>query len=217
MTQSSNTIVLTELYYLPSLNYFAHLLPYSIIRIEKNRDNRKRSEQNKCSILTSQGVHRLTIPVHQSSKYRKIHPYIAIDHSQLWARRHWRTLCTSYSRAPYFVYFADYFHAILQHEYTYLFELNLALLRTCLRLLQLKKEIFFSISHKEEHLNAHHRTALHHTSYNHVVPHTIVPYPQVFGSMFHANLSIIDLLFCQGRESIEILKQIHKRMVRRSH
>jgi hypothetical protein len=201
--------LLIDLHYLPSLEYFSRLLPHDIIQVEAQESYQKQTYRNRCYILTSQKVDRLTVPVHKgNSKF----PYrtIKIDYSQPWRDLHWRTLCTAYSNAPYFEYFSESFRTIFLRRYTYLFDLNLALLQTCLELLQLEKKIILS-EHYEKNPAGHlvdarysvfPRNRLGKSIYCHPVQ-----YPQVFSKIFHPNLSIIDLLFCEGQNAYTILRQ----------
>lgn len=197
-----------DLHYLPCVTYFSHLLPYRTIKLATQAYYQKQTYHNRCYILTSQGVNRLTVPVRKGvSKlsYNKI----KIDQDQPWAQLHWRTLCTAYRKAPYFDYFATYFHDIFLKKYTYLFDLNFALFQTCLQLLQLEKQIELTEANEsavhtyvvDESYNIHPRNRL---SQSYV--QQSVPYLQVFGTTFHPNLSIIDLLFCQGKAAVAILR-----------
>jgi len=207
--EDSSSTLLIDLHYLPSLEYFACLLPYHTIRLEAQETYQKQSYRNRCYILTSQKVDRLTIPVRKSSSNL---PYrtIAIDPSQSWKEQHWRALCTAYSKAPYFEYFSEYFRAIFSRRHTYLFNLNLALLQTCLQLLQLDKKIELSEHYEKKptkhvtdvRYSLHPRNRLENSKYYHPVQ-----YQQVFGKTFHANLSIVDLLFCKGHDAGTILKR----------
>ncbi len=201
--------LLIDLHYLPSLAYFACLFPYSTIRLEAQESYQKQTYRNRCHILTSQKVDRLTVPVRKGSS-KILYRSIKIDYSQPWEDLHWRALCTAYRKAPYFKYFADYFHVVFLRRYTYLFDLNLALLRTCLQLLQLEKKIELSEDYEKEPVghavDARYsiRTRLDQSDYYHPIQ-----YKQVFGKEFYSNLSIIDLLFCKGHEALTILSRDH--------
>jgi len=207
----ARSTLLIDLHYLPSLAYFARLFPYSTIRLEAHESYQKQSYRNRCYILTSQKVDRLTVPIRKGNSKG---PYstIEIDYSQPWEDWHWRALCAAYSKAPYFEYFAGYFRTIFLRRYVYLFDLNLALLQTCLQLLQVDKKIELSEHYEKGNVNnavdARHsiypRRRLSEYAYYHPIQ-----YKQVFGQVFHPNLSIIDLLFCKGHNAYNILNQSH--------
>ncbi len=201
--------LLIDLHYLPSLAYFACLLPHDTIRLEAQEHYQKQTYRNRCYILTAQKVERLTVPVRKGNT--KI-PYKAleIDYTQSWVNLHWRALCTAYSKAPYFEYFAEYFRSIFLKRPPYLFDLNLALLQTCLQLLQLEKKLELSNQYEkkppENIIDA--RAALYPKNRLHCsCYYQPLQYQQVFGQGFNPNLSIIDLLFCEGQHALTILQQ----------
>ncbi len=206
---TGNPTLLIDLHCLPSLEYFACLFSYNTIRLEAQESYKKQSYRNRCYILTSQKVERLTIPVRKGSN-QLLYKMVEVDYSQPWEKLYWRALRTAYSKAPYFEYFAAYVRNHLLKRYTYLFDLNLALLQTCLQLLQLDKQIELSSHYAKEltessvdaRYSIHHRSRLTQSCYYHPVQ-----YQQVFGKAFHPNLSIIDLLFCKGHNAYTILNQ----------
>jgi WbqC-like protein family len=209
MQNVSAFALLIDLHYLPSLEYFSRLFPYNTIQLEAQESYQKQTYRNRCYILTSQKVDRLTVPVRKSSR-KFLYRTTEIDYSQPWRDLHWRALCTAYSKAPYFEYFAEYFRTILLRRYTYLFDLNLALLQTCLELLQLEKKVILSEHYEKkpaEYLaDARYSISPRHRLETRTDYHP-VQYPQVFSKVFHPNLSIIDLLFCEGHNACAILQQ----------
>lgn len=209
MYSVSTSTLLIDLHYLPSLEYFACLFPYNTIRLEAQESYHKQTYRNRCYVLTSQKVDRLTVPVCKGNS-KLPYKIMEIDYSQPWEDLHWRALCTAYGKAPYFKYFADYFHAVFLRRYTYLFDLNLALLKTSLMLLQLEKKIELSEHYEKESVghsvdarySIHPQNRLGSSNYYHPVQ-----YQQVFGKVCHPNLSIIDLLFCEGHNARTVLQR----------
>lgn len=204
------SVLLIDLHYLPSIAYFSCLLPYETVRLEAHEHYQKQTYRNRCYILTSQQVDRLTVPVRHSSGVKTPYQRLEIDYSQPWVDKHWRALSTAYSKAPYFEYFAPAFHDVLSKPYASLFELNLTLLQTCCKLLQLERQFELSTHYEKTpdeqvvdargHIHPRHRLE--------VSPYfRPITYPQVFGHEFHPNLSVLDLLFCEGANAPTILQK----------
>jgi hypothetical protein len=151
----------------------------------------------------------LSVPVLKGNSKQLIRD-IQIDYDQKWLTDHWRSISSAYGKAPFFEHYADYFEKIYLRRHACLFELNLELLTICLKLLSIKKKIDFTSAYKNSTENAidDFRSAIHpKKEYKNNNLYTPVRYRQNFGNNFVSNLSIIDLLFCEGPRSIEIIRQ----------
>lgn len=192
---------LIDLQYLPSLEYFAVLFKYDKIIIEKEEHFVKQTFRNRCEILSANKVEKLSVPVIGGRKKIKMKD-IQIDHDQRWQKDHWRAIQSAYGRAPFYEFFAHYFEPFFQKQEKFLYDFNISLLTLCLKLLQ-KKIIFEEtrefikspMNDQTEDLRSETSPKTGYKSNKHYTP---VSYPQVFGKNFVANLSIIDLLFCEG-------------------
>ncbi|MEP2771646.1 MAG: WbqC family protein [Fulvivirga sp.] len=192
---------LIDLQYLPSLEYFAVLFKYDKIIIEKEEHFVKQTFRNRCEILSANKVEKLSVPVIGGRKKIKVKD-IQIDHEQNWQKDHWRAIQSAYGRAPFYEFFAHYFEPFFQKQEKFLYDFNFRLLTLCLKLLQ-KKIIFEETSEyiksplndQTDDLRSEISPKIGYKSNKHYRP---VSYPQVFGKNFVANLSIIDLLFCEG-------------------
>lgn len=204
-----NKTVLLDLHYLPSLEYFACIKKYNSILIEKEEYYIKQTYRNRCHILSANQVERLTVPVVGGRKKIKAKD-IRIDYEQRWISVHWRTIMSSYGRAPFYEYFADYFEAEFHKRENFLFDLNFRLLTLCLKLLKLAPQISFTdqyVKDPESHI-IDLRSAIHpKRGFEQNGLYRPVPYQQVFGKGFVADLSVMDLLFCQGPESGAVLER----------
>jgi len=206
--------ILITPHYLPSLEYFVCLLPYDNILLEVQAHYQKQCYYNRCHILTSQKVDKLIIPIQNTHTKVKCSD-VKIDYSQKWPQLHWRAISTAYRRAPYFEYFADHFHRIFLKAPRCLLDFNLSMLTTCLQLLQLEKKIELTTCYKQKVAPAllDARSLIHlktpYQAHNFYQP---AAYQQVFGSTFVPNLSIIDLLFCQGPNANTILQASAKKL-----
>lgn len=198
-----------ELQYLPSVAYFACLLQHHEVVIEAHEFFVKQTYRNRCQILTANGVDTLIVPVLHSAPKMSIRD-VKVDYSQAWMKRHWGAIVAAYGKAPFFEYFADDFNAVYQKKNAFLFDLNWELLTICLKLLRLKPTIRLTESYQatleESQFDA---LSLFHpkkdAGHNNLQPSVV--YQQNFGTEFVPNLSIIDLLMCQGSEATKILKQ----------
>jgi len=197
-----------ELQYLPQPIYFAILLKESQLKIDLYEHYVKQSFRNRCHILSGNGVHSLSVPVIGGNK-KTIAKDIQIDYSQKWLNRHWRAIQSAYGKAPFFEFYADELRIIYDKKHKFLHELSLHLLTQCLDFLNIAIEINLSTSYValdecpdndfRSKINPK-NNPLFYKSYKQIA------YQQVFGSKFVNNLSIIDLIFCEGPNAGKILK-----------
>jgi hypothetical protein len=200
--------VLIEPHYLPSLEYFCALLPFDEIILESWENFSKQTYRNRCYVNTAHTTKLLTVPL--TERHGKILTKdIRIDVGKRWRNIHWRTIESSYRKAPYFDYYSDDLKNILYKGHEYLFELNCDLLSFCLRNMGLQKIISASVSYEKEvdenkiDLRSVIMDKKTFGQRNFYRPH---PYYQVFGNEFAPDLSVIDLLFCEGPDTTAILR-----------
>jgi hypothetical protein len=198
---------LIELHYLPSLEYFCALQHFTEIEFEKNEHYIKQSYRNRCYINTAQGVEMLIVPL--TAKHGKtLIKDIRIDYTKKWQNNHWRTIESAYRKSPFFEYYSDDLRSILYRHQDFLFDLNFELLSFCLKSIHFTPLIFTSVSY--EKVPASHVFDLR-SQINAKKPasdrnfYKPVLYHQVFGSGFAENLSLIDLLFCAGPRTTDLL------------
>jgi hypothetical protein len=194
-----------DLQYLPSLEYFCVIIKHDEIKIEAHEYFEKQSYRNRCIIQTTNKIDSLTVPVQNGNKKVLIRD-LKIDYSQDWTRRHWGAIHSAYGKSPFFEYYAEYFKNILEKKPDFLFDLNLNFLTICLKLLRLEKNIIFTENY-EKTVENDWRGQIHpkrHFETNKV--YQPLAYRQNFGNEFEPNLSILDLLFCQGNQAMNILK-----------
>jgi len=199
--------VLIDLHYLPSLEYFAMLHQYKDIEIAACENFVKQSYRNRTYILSANKVTQLTIPVVGGNSKHPIRE-IEIDNSQRWIDIHWKGIISAYGKAPYFEYYADYFEQIFFKKHKYLFELNLELLTFCLKLLQSDNAITFSKKYRKnpEEGILDLRSVIHpKKDFGQNAFYQPYSYIQLFGKEFVPNLSIIDVLFCEGPNAGNII------------
>ena len=198
--------MIIDLQYLPSLEYFCALLKHDKIIIEAHEYFEKQSYRNRCKILTTNKIDVLTVPV-KNGNTKVLIKDLRIDYHQDWTRRHWGAIHSAYGKSPFFEFYADYFKKILDKKPDFLFDFNLDLLTICLKLLRLEKTIIFTEKYEKDVENDF-RGQIHPKKvYQENQLYQPVKYRQNFGNEFEPNLSILDLLFCQGNQSLKILQE----------
>lgn len=198
--------VIIETHFLPSIEYFCALAGYDEIIVEKHEHFLKQSFRNRCYILTTNGIERLSVPVAIDSGKIQI-AMVPIDYSNKWPINFWRTLQSAYAKAPYFEYYKDDLRSELFSGEMYLFDLNHRLLSLCLKWLGWKTTIGETTAYETKPDLTDLRNAISAKS-NFASRSFYHPfsYQQVFGKQFVPNLGILDLLFCTGPDASGIIK-----------
>lgn len=194
------------LFYLPSIEYITKMIVFKNNLIIENSENfQKQSYRNRAIIHAPNGTLNLIIPVVKGSKNRTLFKDVKISYDFDWQRLHWMTLQTSYRRSAYFEFYEDEFVNFYQKKWSFLFDYNEDLLNLIFRLLKIELKYTFTNSFNETYKNVDdYRYSIHPKQVSTTNFHS---YYQVFEEKngFLPNLSIIDLIFNQGPQSIQYL------------
>ncbi len=204
--------VLLSTAYWPNLHYFYYVLNSKKCVIENFENYHKQSFRNRTQILAANGKLDLSIPVKKLNT-KELLKDVEIAYTENWQTNHWRAITSAYKNSPYFEFFEEEINYFYNKEFKFLMELNNEQLHLILKLLKIKKEIsstpFFE---KEPTAFLDLRNSIHpkisFTEDKIVASKLTTPYYQTFESKFpfHPNLSILDLLFNKGLETVEYLK-----------
>lgn len=146
----------------------------------------KHTGYNRCRIDSPNGPLSLTIPVQKyEGKSCPIGEVMMSEHGD-WRHKHWHALSSTYFNSPFFEYYQDDFRPIYLGNQKRLVDFNAQLNHLIVQLLNIKTLNLSTLNH---HLST-------------------IQYYQVFAHKhgFIADLSIIDLLFNMGPESLLWLK-----------
>lgn len=158
-------------------------------------------------VNTANGISMLSVPLTNKGNRVPLGE-VTIDYSTGWARTHWRTIESAYKNSPFFEHYETELRKLLMTRHTNLFELNRAILSVFLGWLGWNKIISQTVIFEQNPAATDMRDVLRAK-----IPATQrafykpVPYYQVFGNTFAENLSLIDLVFCCGPSSGEILSR----------
>lgn len=198
--------------YLGPVSYYSVLYHYPRIEIEANCNYIKQTYRNRCNIAGANGILPLTIPVEKPGTLKCPIRDIRISDHGNWRHLHWNAIASAYGSTPFFEYYEDDFRPFYQKPFTFLFDFNDALCRLICRLLDIRTEIVYTGEYRKEIPpdRVDFRETIHPKKHaeNKDPGFVPVPYYQVFRAKFGfiPDLSIIDLLFNMGPESLYILR-----------
>ena len=165
----------------------------------------KQSYRNRTFIHSANGLHKLTIPVkHSKIKFPMLNA--EIDNKIAWQKNHWRSIQTAYSSSPFFEFYKDSLEQVYNKKYTYLVKFNFDMIKLVFEWLDIEIKLKLSKEYKvvyDDSLDLRKKidNQKHSISKNKI-------YNQVFFEKngFLNDLSIIDLIFNEGPNSLSYLK-----------
>ena len=195
----------------PTIDYFKILINHPNLIIEAFEKYQKMSFRNRYVIFGSNGLIHLTIPIKGGRQQKLKFSKVEIDYSQNWQVKHWRGLTSSYSNSPYFEFYEDRLKSLIFSEEKYLFSYNLKALKWILSSINLDVKISFTSEYKNKYENlVDFRNLLLPKNFQRIDFIYQPKYTQVFEDRlgFQPNLSILDLLFAAGNDTIRLLRSV---------
>ncbi len=206
----------------------------SVVYIEACENYQKQSYRNRCRFYAADGVQALSFPiVHEGGTHKLPISEIKVDYSTPWLQQHQRAIVSAYRTSAYFEYYQDELFEIMESRPERLLDLNMALLRFFIEKTGLAVDLRLTSEYSPEGIvtegfdgrsadgvaeNAGCRSLLC-DDLREIIhpkrPNTILkelqlekPYFQVFSPKygFQSDLSIMDLLFNEGPDSILFLR-----------
>ena len=207
---TSKDIILGSAYLAP-VSYFAALYSCRKAYIERYDHYMKQTYRNRCVIASADGPLALTIPVEKSSEGKCAMKDIRVSEHGNWRHVHRNAFMAAYKQSPFFDYYADEFNAFFDRKYEFLYDFNMELTQWLCEQIDIQPELVPTteyIDTGEGILDL--REAIHpkKSAVDMASFYRPVPYYQVFDSRhgFQPDLSIVDLLFNMGPESLLVLR-----------
>lgn len=219
------TTILSTTYCGP-VQWYQKLYRSDLVLMECHETFQKQTYRNRCVIATTNGPQTLTVPVERGTS-----PFIRdirISNHGNWRHQHWHALMSAYNESPFFDYYQDDFRPFFEKKYDFLYDFNMEICQKVCELIDIQP----NIRHTEEYVKLRSvddgkiinslsnlstcqlaklptelndfRSSInpkHPVADAHFIPRR---YYQVYERKhgFQPNLSIIDLLFNMGPESI---------------
>ena len=201
--------------YLAPIAYYSKLLKGDVF-IEQHENYIKQTYRNRCTILSANGPMSLSIPIESAGGKKMLIRDIRIADHGNWRHLHWNALVSAYNSTPFFEYYQDDLKPFYEKDYKFLFDFNEELRNLICQLIDIEvSDVNYTNSFQVDVEGEDYRSIISPKADKKLVDSYLesIPYYQVFDQRFGftENLSILDLLFNMGNESLIILNKSIKK------
>jgi len=191
--------------YFPSISHYIAMVKAESVTFEMEDNFQKQTNRNRMYIYSPNGIQLLNVPVKHSINKHQKYKDVRIENDFGWQKNHFKSLEAAYRTSPFFEYFEDDFRPLFEKKQEFLMDLNLELFELINSSLGIKIE-------------AKKTTEYFHDVTEYIDFRSLVngkkdttqieEYTQVFDDKhgFLNNLSILDLLFNEGRYAVDYLR-----------
>lgn len=177
------------------------------VYLEAHENFQKQSYRNRCIIASANGPEAISVPVvHDGDIFHTPITEIRVDYKDQWVKKAWRAIESAYSTSAYFEYYKDDIYAILSSGIPTLWDLNLRIIEFFIQKIRLGIHIVPTESYASAGNALDYRNVIHPKKQNTILKDLDMekPYFQVFAGKygFQSDLSVMDLLFNEGPQSL---------------
>lgn len=191
--------------YFPTISNYVAMAQADSITFEIEDNFQKQTNRNRTYIYSPNGIQLLNIPIKHSKERHQKTKEVRLETAFDWQKQHFKSLEAAYRTSPFFEYFEDELTPIFNKKHTFLMDLNFETMEIVSKCLRLKlefnntKEYFHEVPNYTDFrflINGKKETKIFEN------------YTQVFGEKhgFINNLSVLDLMFNEGKFALDYLK-----------
>jgi hypothetical protein len=203
-----DSIVIESQYFAPVI-FYKKVNNFLHVEFDIYENWQKMSFRNRCTLAGSGGPVSLSIPLEDGRGQRRLMKDVRIANRYPWQSQHWKTITSCYNRSPWFEFYRDELEALFQKPVNFLVDWNLACWDWTLKKMGMEISTGTTAQYLVEYdmskwLDL--RSQLLPKSIMDQYPHPVV-YPQVFEDRtgFIPHCSILDLIFCEGKNARMVL------------
>lgn len=207
MTENAGEkILLIESQYFPPIDAYKTLVEHDILQIEKYEHYQKLSYRNRCYVAGPNGRMILSVPLSRGKNQRTVMKDVRISNEEKWQDLHWKTLVSAYRRSPWFEYYEAELQELFERPFNFLLDWNLTCFEWANSKLGIQIPVTFTESYQKEVIGVT-------DARESILPGEVKvgepTYTQVFQDRtgFISDLSVLDLLFCEGKQALSIIRQ----------
>ena len=193
--------------YFPSISHFVAMAQSERIVFEMEDNFQKQTNRNRTYIYSPNGIQLLNIPVKHSKEPHQKTKEIKIENDFNWQKQHFKSLESAYRSSPFFEFFEDEILPIFEKKHHFLMDLNFETIELVAKSLRMKLNYELTTEYFQK---ADSTTVL---DFRTLVDgkkdkSQFERYTQVFDDKhgFTNNLSVLDLLFNEGKYALDYLK-----------
>lgn len=207
---SENSPILLSTAYFAPIHYYTRVVHHQKIYLERFEHFNKQTYRNRCVILGANGAIPLVVPVVKGRLKKIFIRDLQIAYNEDWQRNHWRTLFSAYNSSPFFEFYEDEIYPLFTEKKKFLFDLNNAINEVICELLEIENPMIHTDDFEKVPENTLNFREL--ISPKNKKQPDVQFQPEMYTQVFHErfgfvpNLSILDLLFNEGPNSVNVLQ-----------